>query len=249
MIKKLVKGFMNFNDKLSFGLAARFPGLFGNLEQRYIDLENCIKTPGLKDLDVAELGGVDRPMLAPGDAHRFVGVDVDDQGGEAHNKYDLFYKQSVEEDFGYGRRYDLIYSMTLIEHVPNNKRTFDNIYWALKKGGETIHYFPSKNAIYALFIRIFGNDLQRKVIGAIWGKDKLSTIGYPAYFDHCSANEMETMLKDIGYEDVEVKCYYRANSYFSACTPIYVLVSFYENICRFFNLRSLATGLLVIAKR
>ena len=124
-----------------------------------------------------------------------------------------------------------------------------NNYFALNDGGITYHYLPSKNHFYSLILRLVGPFLQRIFIKYLRPQASLEKTGYPAFFHLCSYRELKKYLKSIGFIDIKILPYYKATDYFAFCTPLYVIVSCLENIIEFFNLKFLAAGLILSAKK
>ena len=198
--------------------------------------------PNSKNL--MEIGGADRPL----DLTKSSIVDGLDIAKieNAKKLYNNYYRQSVEEVFPGG--YDLIYSMTLLEHVPDNQKSIKNIYNALNNSGKTVHYIPSKFHPYSLILRLVGPKFQ--VFFIRWLRpEALEVSGYPSFFNCCSPNQMEALFESVGFEKVEIHPFYRANDYFAFFVPVYILVSFYENFCKFFNIRVAASGFILTAEK
>jgi 2-polyprenyl-3-methyl-5-hydroxy-6-metoxy-1,4-benzoquinol methylase len=54
-----------------------------------------------------------------------------------------------------------VITITLLEHVADNKAAVANIARALKPSGATHHYLPPKYHPYAIALRIVGPDVQK----------------------------------------------------------------------------------------
>ena len=92
-------------------------------------------------------GHVNRPLLSKSDQYTYVGLDVDERP-DCYHVYDRFYCQSIEEPVDISA--DMIVSITLLEHVPNNRLAIKSIYNSLKPGAFNHHYVPSKWHPYSL---------------------------------------------------------------------------------------------------
>ena len=124
-----------------------------------------------------------------------------------------------------------------------------NIYKALLIGGKTFHYVPSKNHFYSIILRIVGPRLQKFLIKNLRPNVSLIKTGYPAFFHLCSPNEMQRVLKEIGYKEIKIIPYYKAAEYFAFFTPLYILISFIENIIQKFRIKFFASGLIIIGSK
>lgn len=195
--------------------------------------------------NILEVGGIDRPLLEKSKTYTYDGLDIESKE-KCRDIYDNFMVQSIEQKVS--GKYDLIISFTLLEHVPNNTNSFHSIYDALNEKGVTIHYIPSKYHPYSLILRLVGYKLQKKIISYLRPHVKDLT-GYPAYFDKCSPNDMAQLLREIGFNNIKIIPFYRANDYFSFFAPFYVLITLYENLCNTLNLKSMCSGFIVYASK
>lgn len=243
----LLKRVLYLNKRGCQYLADTFPNWFGNETKRYTDFDrelgDIVDTVSYKT--ILELGGADRPALPLSAQYSLHGVEVSDYNNKAKDKYDHLFIQSAEQ--GYTHRYDLIYSITLLEHVKDNASVFQNIFNALNPHGQTLHYFPCKNCFYAIILRVIGHKWQNRLIGTL-NPEGAELSGYETFFDKCMVREMGALLRSIGFTQVDVIPYFRANSYFDFFIPAFVVVSIAENICRLFNWHMFATGVLVKAR-
>jgi 2-polyprenyl-3-methyl-5-hydroxy-6-metoxy-1,4-benzoquinol methylase len=139
---------------------------------------------------------------------------------------------------------DVILSITLLEHVPDNKSAFESMYSTLRPGGYMAHYVPSKWHPYSISLRLVGPRLQKKLI-AILRPDAVEVTGYPAYFSYCSPSEMIKLAKETGFMNVKTTCYHRANDYFAFFFPAFVVVTLFEELCRKLRWTFFASGFLI----
>jgi SAM-dependent methyltransferase len=195
---------------------------------------------------VLEVGGIDRPLLARNDGFAYHGLDIEEKDG-CQEIYDDFMVQSIEKPVTNGA-YDLIISITVLEHVPDNAAAVTNIHSALKSGGVTHHYIPAKWHPYSIALQMVGPTWQRRLIGML-RSDAVEVTGYPTFFDHCSVREMKALFLKCGFVNIDVQPYWRANDYFAFFVPLYIAVSAFENLCAYFNWTALSSGFVISAKR
>ncbi len=227
-------------------LAARYPGFFG-----YPSYHDELRARVERDLEkglgpVLEAGGIDRPMLARDAGYRYDGLDIEEKPS-CHEIYDRFFVQSIEDPIP--ERYGVILSMTLLEHVPDNAAAARQIHDALLPGGATHHYVPSKGHPYALILRLVGPRWQKRLIGALRTAESAAITGYPTFFDHCSVRQMARLLREAGFEDVDLRCFYRANDYFAFLVPAFVLATAFENLCRALGWSYFASGFVISGRK
>ena len=241
------KFFIKLNRSCCRKLEVRFPNFFGNSEDYSEDLKklinSCIKDKSFKK--ILEVGGTNRPILKKSHDYIYFGLDID-PNPLCFDVYDFFLVQSIENKLE--KKFDLIISKTLLEHLTDNNKCLSVIYDALHKKGMTIHYIPSKYHFYSIILRIIGPKLQKILIHYFRPEAELVT-GYPAYFHKCSPSQIKELCKKIGFNDILIIPYYRATDYFSFFIPAFVLVALFENLFKYFGLKMFASGMILFAKK
>jgi SAM-dependent methyltransferase len=240
-----LRRFVAANRALCRAFELRFPSFFGfpsyqdELRKRIVvSLEECSG-------DVLEIGGIDRPFLSKNDQYHYVGMDIEEKL-RCHDVYDRFVVQSVEDPID--GEYDLVMSITLLEHVRDNASSIANILDALRPARETHHYIPGKGHPYALALRAVGPKWQKRLIHAL-RPDSVEETGYPTFFHHCTARDMARVFEDVGFEDVQVRTFYRANDYFAFFFPAFIAVTAFENICRALDWTYFASGFVISGRK
>ncbi len=245
LLERLLLRFVRFNRHLSHALARKFPGTFSAKSYGQV-LKERIKADLAQrsGVTVLEVGGIDRPLLKKNPAFRYHGMDIESKE-RCFELYDEFLVQSIEKAIA--AKYQMIISTTLLEHVPNNAAAVQDMYQGLTPGGVMHHFIPSKNHPYSICLRLVGPRLQQTLIRYL-RPDSVATTGYPAFFNHCSPREMEDLFQRAGFVEIHLQHFYRANDYFAFFVPLYVLITLYENICKYFDLRALCSGFIISAK-
>ena len=239
----MLKSFIKLNKDICKRLSMAYPNIFGGDVSThkfrtllYKHLEKYQKPT------VLECGGANRPFLPLNDAYELHGIDIDDSRSCVKN-YDQYFCTSVENRIN-DHQYELIYSITLLEHVKNNTLSIENMSLVLKDNGVQLHYIPNKYHLYAIILQILGHNLQRKLIGSLRPEAK-EVSGYKAYFNLCSPQKMKKEFEKSCGQRVKIYCFYRANEYFSFFVPFYVTVTLFENFCRHFNINIFCSGFIV----
>lgn len=243
----MLKRFVRLNQTIAQKMVDNFPHFFSaenyleELKRRVLD--GCTSR-NAKDL--LEVGGIDRPLLKRSPSYTYHGLDIEAKE-RCFSIYDGFIVQSIEDPLA--QQYDLIFSTTVLEHVRDNARAFASIFSGLRPHGETHHYVPSKHHPYSLCLRLVGPRLQRVLISHLRPWAGLEITGYPAFFDRCSPDQMRKLLAESGFEDVEIRHYYRANDYFAFFLPAFLVVTLFENLCRAANWRFFCSGMVISARK
>ncbi|WP_353026876.1 methyltransferase domain-containing protein [Mesorhizobium sp. M1399] len=242
----MLRRFIRLNQDLSNRLIRRWPSVFGSSPYEAELRSRIWKSISDGNVGVViEVGGIDRPLLSKRTEFKYVGVDIDERP-DCLVVYDQFIRQSIEDRLDITAQ--LIVSITLLEHVPDNRAAFDTMFHALSPGGVMHHYVPSKWHPYAVLLRVLGTNLQRKLI-ALLRPSALEVSGYQAFFDKCSIPEMKRALRDAGFSDLQFQAYYRANDYFSFFVPAFIAVSLFENLARVCRVETLASGFVFSATK
>jgi SAM-dependent methyltransferase len=210
----MIAAAFRFNRNWSIALRDRYPNAFRSPHYK-AELLDRIKRDLPRTKRVLEAGGIDRPLLRKGDGYEYVGLDIEHREG-CEQIYDQFLVQSIED--AVPGQFDMAISITLLEHVPDNERSIKSMFDALKSGGVTHHYMPSKWHPYAVGLRMIGPKWQKKLIPLL-RPNAVDDTGYPAFFDLCTAGAMRRQFEKAGFVDIDVKPYYRANDYFAAFFP------------------------------
>lgn len=245
-MRSMISNFVKLNRACSYFLRDKFPSIFGATPKENELLRRIeASISELRPTRIIEVGGIDRPMLQKCFEYTYIGIDIEEKSA-CYEIYDEFYVQSIEKKLNQSA--EIIFSRTLLEHVRNNAMAIESIAAALKEGGQTHHYIPSKWHPYSVGLRLVGPILQKRLIATLrpWAAD---VTGYPAYFDRCSIKEMWKLFSEFGLTDIETTPYYRANDYFAFFTPAYVLVSIFEIISEKLNAEVFAAGFVISGRK
>jgi SAM-dependent methyltransferase len=198
------------------------------------------------NISVLEIGGTSRAYYR--DGHNFSqydGVDIDEEGNK-EGVYTNYYNQSCEIPFK--SRYDFIFSIFLLEHVPDNNKTFQNIINSLGPSGDSIHLFPLGFHPFSLLTKIVTNSFQKKLISLI-RKNTIGITGYPTYYSLCSSFELKTYFSKHPEIEYKVKYLYGAEDYFGFFFPFGIGIHIFNRICNMFNLHIFASNAILTIHR
>lgn len=242
-----VKAAADWNRRICHGLVARHPRFFGS-ESYKEELDRRISETIRNENPryVLEVGGIDRPLLAKSGGYIYHGLDIEEKTG-CCSIYDDFIVQSIETPVA-DRAYDLIVSITVLEHIPDNENAVANIHSALKPGGMTHHYIPAKWHPYSIALRLVGPTWQRRLI-RILRSSAVEVTGYPAFFHYCSVMQMKRLFHECGFVDIDVRPYWRANDYFAFFIPAFIAITAFENMCSRFRWTIFSSGFVISGRR
>ncbi|MER9228547.1 class I SAM-dependent methyltransferase [Mesorhizobium sp. M0664] len=242
----VLKKFIGWNRDAAAWLESRFPRIFGapsykaELEHRIAD-----DIAHLKPSAVLEVGGIDRPLLRRGLGFSYIGLDIEEKP-DCYSVYDRFLVQSIEQPVDVEA--DMLVSITLMEHVPDNRAAARSMFFVLRPGGVMHHYIPSKWHPYSIALRIVGPAVQKWLIPHL-RPSAVGVTGYPAFFDHCSPSDMTGLFRNQGFEQVDVISFYRASDYFAFFLPAYLCVALFENLCAALNWSIFCSGFVISATK
>ncbi|MER9214720.1 class I SAM-dependent methyltransferase [Mesorhizobium sp. M0663] len=242
----VLKRFIGWNRCAAAWLERRLPRVFGapsykaELERRIAD-----DIARLGPSAILEVGGIDRPLLQRGHGFSYIGLDIEERP-DCYTVYDRFIVQSIEQPVNVEA--DMLISITLMEHVPDNKAASGSMFSALRPGGAMHHYMPSKWHPYSIALRLVGPVMQKWLIPYL-RPSAVGVTGYPAFFDHCSPSDMAKVFRQQGFEKIDVMPFYRASDYFAFFLPAYLSVALFENLCAALNWRIFCSGFVISAIR
>lgn len=241
MIKEFVKINKLLSDKTFAFINKRFGQIDFSEEYFYSKLNSFDKSSSR----VLEMGGTHRPLFDKKDIMFYAGLDIDSKF-DWTNFYHKYYNMSCTEPIG--EKFDFIFSKYLLEHVDNNKKTFENIINNLNPSGKSVHIFPLGFHPYSVLTRLVSNSLQRKLIKLLRPHSE-SVGGYPVFFNLCNSSELEQFWGKVKNVQYEIKYFYGAEDYFSFFYPFFLFTILYNRVCYFFNLKILASNaVLTISK-
>lgn len=118
-------------------------------------------------------------------------------------------------------RFDLVFSVTVLEHVADNRAALKNLVSALAPGGSMLHYVPSALAPFAVVNRLLGNRIARKLLFALYPEARERS-GFPAYYHLCVPSWMRGLCQANGLEGVQTTSYFHSE-YCRFFTPFHVM--------------------------
>ncbi|MDA8581782.1 class I SAM-dependent methyltransferase, partial [Schleiferiaceae bacterium] len=168
---------------------------------------------------------------------------------ETFKSEDVYHKYFIQscEVFNDSIKADLIVSKYLLEHVPDNSKTFKNIEGWLNQNGQSVNLFPLGFHPFSIANRIVGNKMARFLI-PILRPGSEGVTGYPAYYNLCNSFALEKLASK-SKSNYKIKYFFGAEDYFGFFFPFGILVHVLNRIFHLFRLNIFASNaVLVISK-
>jgi SAM-dependent methyltransferase len=121
-----------------------------------------------------------------------------------------------------GRRFDLIITHMLLEHIENPLQAHRNFYGALNPGGRCVHIYPSPNSLPLALNRLLPDALSARLLAFAQPDRELAGAGrkFKAYYRLCGAptTALCSVFEEIGYTVCQYTGYIGHN-YYERCAP------------------------------
>lgn len=187
---------------------------------------------------VLEIGGTQCPLFKNAELKFYAGLDID-SNFNWQEFYHVYYNNSCTEPIN--DKFDFVFSKYLLEHLNDNKKTFQNIINSLKLSGKSIHIFPLGLHHYSLLTKLVDNSIQRKLIRLLRPHSE-SVGGYPVYFNLCTSVALERFFRKQADVKCKIKYFYGAEDYFA----FFLLVMLFNRICHLLKLKLFASNAVLI---
>ncbi|MBT4709059.1 MAG: methyltransferase domain-containing protein [Flavobacteriaceae bacterium] len=236
--------FIYYNRKLTSLFVDLFNSMFGDIDNceevfySYLNIEFKSKT-------ILELGGTNRPLFSKSKVNNYIGIDID----ATFISKDVYHKYFIQscEVFNASIKADLIVSKYLIEHVPNNSKTFKNIERWLNPNGLSVNLFPLGFHPFSILNRLIGNRMTRFLIPILRPGSEGIT-GYPAYYNLCNSFDLEKFAKKSNF-NYKIKYFFGAEDYFGFFFPFGIIVHILNRIFHLFRLNIFASNAVLIISK
>lgn len=179
---------------------------------------------------------------------RVIGLDITDKRLKTNPDVDGYLVSDITKEvpIPYGR-IDMLTSSSVLEHLVRQQDFIDEAKKALKPGAYFIHVFPSKFALFAIANQLLSNRLAKKLLYALYPHLRESN-GFRAYYNKTYYSAFTKLLKENGFEIVDVKCNYYQSDYFGFFLPLYALSLFWDTLMHLLHLKNMASQICVTAR-
>jgi hypothetical protein len=121
------------------------------------------------------------------------------------------------------KRYDLMFSRMLCEHVADGEQMHRNVLAMLRPGGIAVHFMPTLYALPFVVNRLLPERLGQRLLSAVSPLAR-SRRKFPAYYSWCRGPTPATLaaFQRLGYEIVQFKGFF-GHGYYQPLRPLFAL--------------------------
>lgn len=130
--------------------------------------------------------------------------------------YQKIHADIASTDFQAPKRFDLIFSKMLAEHIPNAEQFHKNVLHSLADDGLAVHFFPTLFTIPFLVNYLLPERLTSTLLNFFSPRDRHQHEKFPAYYEWCRGPTHKQMQRftDMGYEIVEYHGFFGHSGYY-----------------------------------
>lgn len=173
---------------------------------------------------VCEIGGGANPLLNPDFiAQHGISYSILDisemELDKAPADYDKIIADIAARDFALDKKFDLVFSRMLAEHIPNAEWFHRNVYGMLTSEGLAIHFFPTLYTLPFLVNRMVPEHVADTLLRIfVPDRDRYRYAKFPAYYRWCRGPVPGQIGKfnALGYEVVEYKGFFGHRDYYNS---------------------------------
>jgi SAM-dependent methyltransferase len=219
------------------------------------DLNDFIKSYKNKQIKVLEIGcnispTIDKKLY---NNIKLYGIDPDKSIDKInmieHKIFDQFDICSID-NYQTENKFDLIVMNMVFEHIENNDHTLQKVEYLLKSDGILVSQHPSNLHPYSLLNRMLNHNLKIMVIKLLRPWSAVGKItGWKSYYDKCNIISLNNCCIKNNLKIWKGKFFWNGSDYFAFCPPIFLLIVFYEELCRILNIKLLCSHCIIYIKK
>lgn len=206
-------------------------------------------TDGCQILDIGSGRSPAIPLSERAPDCRYIGLDLslDELKRAQAGSYDeMIVSDACTYQPDLERRFDVIVSWQVFEHVRSLEAVLDNCRRYLRPGGLLVAQFSGRYSVFAFANRLVPHAIARTALKRLLRRDPQTV--FPAFYDRCYYGAIKDLLGD-EWSQVAISPWYLGASYFSFAKPIQRLyLAFEDSMVRGRHL-NLATHYFVLATR
>ena len=145
-------------------------------------------------------------------------------------------------------RFDVIISMSVLEHLSDPKLVVDELARILKPGGIVVFQTPNKYDYVSLLARLTPFWFHRWALAALLGRKEEDT--FPTFFRANTLRKMRSLLRDSGFMALKISLINQYPAYLMFSPTLFRLGILYERMTsRFESLAQLRGWILAVAQK
>ncbi len=196
---------------------------YGTSEEGWLGYEHfiyaLIQDRALKR--VCEIGGGANPLLDLDQVNR-AGLEYSilDISAAELEKAPVGYQKIVADigsaGFSLQKKFDLVFSRMLAEHIKDARQFHTNVLDILTPGGFAVHFFPTLFTVPYLVNFLVPERLSQKLLNGFAQRDNYQNAKFPAYYKWCRGPVKGQIRKfmSVGFEVVEYAGFYGHPGYY-----------------------------------
>lgn len=197
--------------------------VYGDTEDAWVDyspfIKNLITDNRLNA--ICDIGGGANPVVEIDFIHnnslKYHLLDISQPELEkAPASYEKILADIASPQFTPTKKFDLIFSKMLAEHIPDAEQFHQNVLDSLADDGLAVHFFPTLFTIPFLVNYLLPERLTSHLLNLFHPRDKHQHAKFPAYYKWCRGPTQKQMqrFKAMGYEIVEYRGFFGHKGYY-----------------------------------
>ncbi len=143
---------------------------------------------------------------------------------------------------------DMITSSSVVEHLTEPVKYYENAYNALKSGGIFINMFPCRYAVFAMVNRVLPKKFARNLLYFFQPGAK-KDCGFPAYYKGLYYKRVIKDLRDRGFRIKGVYLRYLQADYYTFFVPLFLVNYVWDAAMKKLGIKNGATHMLIVAEK
>lgn len=208
-----------------------------------------IKNQLFSNIEILEIGGGAHPSVVKRESVSYTIVDPDKKELDKAPA-DVTKLNVLLEDISVNKKYDLVLTKMVLEHVENPEAFHRKVFEILKPNGKAIHFFACRHSIPSFVNRILPERIGDSILNMLGNRDLEDSPKYPAYYLKTKGHSKSQINFFEGLRFKVLKYYsFVGHKYFRKIPLLSSLERLYTWILSQLNLKSLSTVALVVLKK
>jgi len=142
-------------------------------------------------------------------------------------KYNKILADIATPTFSINKKFDLVFSKFLAEHITDAKQFHKNVLSCLDESGLAVHFFPTLYTIPFLVNYLVPDKLAKALLNIFHPRDMYQRNKFPAYYRWCRGPTRRQIQKftELGYEVIEYRGFF-GHGYYNKIKPLQRLHEF-----------------------